>query len=313
MDVTFTKIHGNADSRFIKPAPGIPGLPEGTKQQKWTDTIKVLGPGLSISYRARPDYPTQGQVSAVIAGVEAARTILREAVAQMDQVVFFRRPEGKHFSNIMNYHFGLAADRRNGNLIDNVVDKPFGFSDIGKKDRRWALNLIREGMLSLSFHLNTGVYLIDCDNDNRTIQSGFRKGAAGQVVSPSTRGYVSLGGCAGMDKSMLSAWRNGEIHVAFKLLADGRYSPEHYARVIIHEAAHKYLGVIDVKYAWATTDYANLPFIRCIDNADCYAWAALSLAAGELVHGKHGRDDTRMPAPIEPQAAAVGGGARLQR
>ena len=303
MAITFKKVHGNADSKFIKKADGTQVLPDGTKQEKWTDTIKVLSPGLAISYRARPGYPTDGQLEAVLAAASSARTIMRKAVREMDRVVFFRRPEGKDFSNIMNCHFGLADDRNNGTLVSNIVDKSLSARDIGKKDRRWALNKVREGMLSISFHLNTGMYLIDCDNAARTVKSGAFKGAAGTVSKMTEEGYCTWASWAGLDSGLLSAWRNGEIHVGFKLLHDGGYSPEHYARVIIHEAAHKYLGVTDVKYAHEKTDYRRLAFHRCIDNADSFAWAALSLHAGHLIHGRHSKDSKARTDAIAPQAA----------
>lgn len=80
----------------------------------------------------------------------------------------------------------------------------------------------------------------------------------------------------------------------------------HCARIIIHEAAHKYLGVRDVKYAWDTPDCAGLPFKQCIDNADSHAWAAFSLAWGGLVLGEDGHDSMRRCHPIEPQAVPPG-------
>lgn len=303
MAITFKKIHGSSDSKFIKKADGTQVLPDGTKQEKWTDTIKVLGPGLAISYHARPGYPSDAEVSAVVAAASAARTIMRKALLEMDRVVFFRRPDGADFTNIMNYHFGLATSRNNGTLVGNIVDKPLSLRDVGKKDRRWALNRIREGMLSLSFHLNTGMYLIDCDNAQRTVKSGAFKGAAGTMAGPGEEGYCTWASWAGLDSGLLSSWNNGEIHVGFKLLHDGGYSPEQYARVIIHEAAHKYLGVTDVKYAHQTVDYRNLSFNSCINNADSFAWAALSLHAGNLINGDHSKDATAQLTAIPPQAA----------
>ena len=69
----------------------------------------------------------------------------------------------------------------------NVVDKSFEFRDLGKTDRRWALNKVREGMLSISFHLNTGMYLIDCDNAFRNSKSGV----SGQTSGANEEGYCT--------------------------------------------------------------------------------------------------------------------------
>ena len=298
MGLTINKGASTAESKFIKKADGTQVLPDGTLQEKWTDTKELLSPGLMISYKRRPGYPSTAQKELLLSAASASRRIMLKAVREMDRVVFFRRPEGQAFTNIMNYHFGLAAGRSPGMPSTNVVDKPFGLRDLGATDRRWALNKIREGMLSISFHINTGVYLIDCDNAARTVKSGAFKGAAGTMSGPGEEGYCTWASWAGFDKGLLSSWRNGEIHVAFKNMHDGGYSADLYARVVIHEGAHKYLGVADQKYAHQVADYTALSFMDCINNADSYAWAALSLDAGHLIYGENSHDSTARPAAI---------------
>ena len=299
MGLTFTKGVSTAPSKFIKNVDGSNALPDGTVQKKWTDTKELLSPGLMIGYKHRPGYPSAGQKELLLAAASATRTIMLKAVREMDRVVFFRRPEGQAFTNIMNYHFGLAAAGRAAGLPNtNVVDKPFGMRDIGATDRRWALNKVREGMLSISFHLNTGMYLIDCDNAQRTLQSGFVTGAAGTLVGAGTEGYCTWAGYGGFDTGLLSAWRNGEIHVAFKTMHDAGYSAKHFARVIIHEAAHKYLGVGDENYAHQEAGYTAMGFQTCLNNADSFAWAALSLEAGFLLRGVNSQDNKGYPGNI---------------
>ena len=133
----------------------------------YTNKVKVLSPLLAIAYSdnngARLNYPTKAQTDLLLNGAAAARRIMRTAVNELDRVVYLRRPEGEPFTSIMNFHFGLAASRANPMLKSNVVDKPLSLKAIAEKDRRWVLNKIRMGMLSVSFHLNTGVYLIDVD------------------------------------------------------------------------------------------------------------------------------------------------------
>jgi hypothetical protein len=250
----------------------------------------------------------------LLGAAEAARTIMRKAVREMDRVVFFRRSEGQDFTNIMNFHFGLAAGRPPGLPTSNVVDKPFSDRDIAATDRRWALNKIRERMLSISFHLNTGMYLIDCDNDFRDVKSGgigdsqidrtqTWAGTGGRTMMSMEEGYCTWARCAqpgeltGLEKGLLSAWKNGEIHVAFNAMHECGYSYEAIARVIIHEVAHKYLGVSDRLYAHQG-GYDALNFPACIDNADSFAWAALSLHAGHLIKGIDSHDDVACPLPI---------------
>jgi hypothetical protein len=289
---------------FTKPTAALHKLSPALARERWTNKVSLLSPGVTIGYRDRGPgvlYPDADQRSAIIAGASAARRIMRKAVSEMDRVVFARRNEGQAFTNIMNYHFGLAGNRANIVPKTNVVDKSFAIRDLAACDRRWALNKIREGMLSLSFHINTGVYLIDNDNDFRTLKSGGA-GTSAVTYDPTTgdldsfeEGYLTWAGAAGLDRGLLAGFRNGEIHVAFRLMAD--YGPEHYARVIIHEAAHKFLGVDDKKYAHQG-GYANLSFKECLDNADSFAWAALSLDAGGLMMGTYSTDPTITPGPI---------------
>lgn len=302
---------------FKKPETKASKLDPGTQRQNWTNRKEILSPGLMIAYRDRGAgnvYPTQPVRDRLLGAAEAARTIMRKAVREMDRVVFFRRNEGQAFTNVMNFHFGLAAGRSPGVPASNVVDKSFSARDIGATDRRWALNKIREGMLSISFHLNTGMYLIDCDNDWRDVKSGTAGtsnidrtatgvGTGGRMLMDMEEGYCTWaryaqpGELTGLEKGLLSAWKNGEIHIAFNAMHDCGYSYDAIARVIIHEAAHKYLGVSDRLYAHAG-GYDALSFAACIDNADSFAWAALSLHAGHLIKGTDSHDDVACPLPI---------------
>lgn len=300
-------------------------LEPGTLRQNWTNVKEVLNPGLMIAYRKRPEgtvYPSRAVKDRLIGSAAAARRIMRKALLEMDKVVFFRRKEGLAFTNTMNYHFGLAEGRSPGLPSSNVVDKSFSLRDLGQTDRRWALNKVREGMLSLSFHLNTGMYLIDCDNDFRTLKSGTAgtsnidrdgawQNANGKWMMPMEEGYATWaryaqpGELTGLEKGLLSAWKNGEIHIAFVALHECGYSYQSIARVIIHEAAHKYLGVADqpgTGYAHQA-GYDAMPFTQCIDNADSFAWAALSLSAGHLIRGVDSHDDEPYLLPIPPTGA----------
>lgn len=82
---------------------------------------------------------------------------------------------------------------------------------------------------------------------------------------------------------LLSGFKNGEIHIS---LWDMQvYTPANYARVIIHEAAHKYWAVKDHAYAHQKAEYENLTYEQAIDNADSFAWGAVSLGQGMLNRG----------------------------
>lgn len=294
---------------------------------KHTNRIKVLSPLLTIAYSdlggTRLNYPSAAQKEFLVNAAAEAREIMRLAVREMDRVVFFRRPEGEPFKSVMNYHFGLSAARAVG-LTSNVADKSFAFKDVGANDRRAVLNQIRMGMLSISFHLNTGLYLIDNDNDERTIKGGVGGGAKGstspvnKAVDGSVQGFeegylshphgtalqrrfvkddgsVEMQTVGRPSMGVLSGFRNGEIHASFKYLHSEGYSAAEAARVLIHEAAHKYWAVPDRAYAHQVATYKQLNQNEAIDNADSYAWAALSLHAKGLIWGQYSRNNAVEP------------------
>lgn len=284
---------------------GDSDIEEGVHDVKHTDKIRVLSPGVVVAYSsARGDnYPPQNVRDDIVNAAAVARKIMRAAVAKFDKVVFFRRPEGEPFTSIVNYHFGLDA-ARGGSLDSNVVDAPLSLKSMRENNRRTVLNKIRMGMLSVSFHLNTGVYLVDIDADNRTIHSGRQTGAT-DPRNVLTHGYVSqpkeksvnlfgqkftiLERGTSMQQGLFSGIRNGEIHINFNKMHTGGYTHQAAARVIIHEACHKYWGVDDHKYGWEA-GYDNLSIEELLDNADSYAWAALSIEAGHLIKGTSSRD-----------------------
>lgn len=270
-----------------------------------TNKVKVLSPLLTIAYSdlggTRTNYPTTAQKDLLLEGAAAARRIMRKASRELDRVVFFRRPEGEPFTSIVNYHFGLAANRANGMLDSNVVDKPLGLKAISQKDRRSILNKARMGMLSVSFHLNTGCYLIDIDAGNRTIAGGSAVPA--NFFDDSDEGYVAGGkrnarNLVQPHQGLFSGFKNGEMHVAFAMVQADGYSAEAVARVIIHEAFHKYWASVDHCYARELATYRGLNCEDAVENADSFAWAAVSLDQGALIHGVNSHD-------LHPQVVRV--------
>lgn len=280
---------------------------------KHTDTWSLLSPGVAIAYaKARgANYPSQTVRTRIINSVARARSIMRAAVSKLDKVVFFRRAEGEPFTSIVNYHFGLDGSN-DAELDTNVVDAPLAWNRVRHKDRRTILNKIRMGMLSISFHINTGVYLIDIDAANRTIMGGRVETDQDELdQNVVTHGYVSHPhGKTSLRKGLFSGFYNGEIHINFTKMYDGSYSAENCARVIIHEASHKYWAVNDHSYAWQGGYPENYRIADLLDNADSYAWAALSIKAGHLIKGASSRDDAdagQFPAPPAPALAVAGG------
>jgi hypothetical protein len=178
----------------------------------------------------------------------------------MDRVVIFRRPES-HLTATVNEHFRMGR----------ATETP--------KERARSLNKIRAGMLTLSANLNTGMYLIDVDSDNRPPDSD-----GDDFVG--TRGYVSNYG----------AKERGPIHLDFGL-AGQSYSARGLARIIIHEASHRFQYTRDVAYNYNRAVFENMSVDEALANADSWAYTAVSIesksvesSATMVRDGHHGQD-----------------------
>ena len=84
----------------------------------------------------------------------------------------------------------------------------------------------------------------------------------------------------------------GNVFVRFELL--GSRSVDFLARVIVHEATHKFAHTVDIAYA-RQSEYSKMPDYRAAENADSYAFAAISLLKKQLI--KHD-DLQREPAAV---------------
>jgi diadenosine tetraphosphate (Ap4A) HIT family hydrolase len=263
----------------------------------FTDHMEVLSPQLVIGYKKYPaaaNYPSDAMKASAQEATRLAARIMRKVNDEFAGILMLRRKESALMQQVLATHFHLiAGDTAGGMLKDNVVNKKFSAHAVFEKDRRWVLERIRQNMLSLSFHLNTGVYLIDTDPHRRDIETGQVKAPVPVGTAITTEAYVSptktkfdpntwrVTG-AKFYSDTHSGFRNGEIHVSLELLKD--YSALSYARIIIHEATHKYFNTEDEAYAHQGT-YAGLSLVETLNNADSYAWAAVSLYAGAVKMG----------------------------
>jgi hypothetical protein len=256
----------------------------------YTDRMEFLSPGVLIGYKepaAGVTYPSDAMKGSIVAAANRARRIMRKANDEFASVIFLRKKESPLFQQVMDTHFGLiAGDTSGGYLTDNVVNKKISAKALSEKDRRWVLEKIRRGMLSLSFHINTGVYLIDIDADNRDLKGN-------KVVAPGTIGALGYvypektstdpntwrTTSARWGGGITCGFRHGEIHVSFKKHLT--YSAISFAQTIIHEATHKYLNTEDHAYA-DDPNYFTLSLDKTMENADSYAWAAVSLYCGSV-------------------------------
>ena len=276
---------------FKKPTAALhmPRLTGG--KTRYTDTMSPIGLGVTIAYKSRgpgTDYPTRGQKANLLEAAKRARTMVRVANDELAKVTILRKDEPAWFTDTLDTHFGLIeGDDSGGWLSENRKNRRFAFKRIFKKDRRWVINKIRENMLSLSFHLNTGLYLIDQDAANRDIVGG--RAAAADEFEVGDEAYVMVNHKKA--HKHLCGFRNGEIHIDFEYLQT--YSVNSVARIIIHEAAHKYLGASDYDGdGYAHSDvYQTLSLKQCLDNADSHAWTAVSLYSQAVKMGDPNSSD----------------------
>ena len=275
---------------FTKPSVFFGAPRMGTGNERHTDTMEFLSVGVLIAYKARPagDYPTAAMKHAVNAAAIQARNIVRIANDELAKVCLLRFPESQVLKDTIQKHYGLSTnplDTAGHFLQNNVVDKPFELMAVFDHDRRWVLNRIRGMMLTLSAHLNTGVYLIDQDTATRNVFDGQHQ-VVGHAPYSGWVGYVHPR--AGRDA--VCGFRNGEIHVDFTSMLG--FSLNTNACIIIHEAAHKYLGILGDVYGNDPTYPPGLQLADgSLENADSLAWTAISLATGAVRMQQHDGPD----------------------
>ena len=248
------------------------------KQEAHLDTREVIGAGLVIKYHSdrKPNVSTKNRLSK---SASISCSVMRSAVWQIDKIVLFGRDEPDWMTPILDKHFCLHKD----NTLTSVLD---GKKLKNAKQRRKFLAEVRKPMLSTSFHLNTGMYLLDVDAKHRMTVGDFHIDNMGdgwseldsenkKVVSRNIEGYVQ--GREGW-KEKAGASSSGSIHVGFSLFDEFAYTPEQMARIIIHEATHKFCKTADVKYCW-DANYDQQSPQQMKNNADSLAYAAMSIAA----------------------------------
>ncbi len=284
---------------FTKPSVAL-GLPRmGAGNERHTDTNSLLSAGVLIAYKARAGYPTLQMKDKINRAAVQARNIVRIANDALARVVMLRGEESALFTATMARHYSLTAGNLGGTLAvpflkDNIVNKPFSLAALTDIDRRWVLNRIREDMLSISFHLNTGVYLIDIDDGVRNVEDGQRM-PLNQIDNDGTVGYVQRR--TGTAAASICGFRNGEIHISFAEFLN--YSLNSCACTIIHEACHKYLSFRGDVYGFYAdyppplTDPRSSPAgTACsLRNCDSLAWTAVSLATGAVRMDQNDSDD----------------------
>jgi hypothetical protein len=253
---------------------------------------ELLSARLLVKYfdKRPPDADTKKKL--IVASGVACNVMLRTVWA-IDKVCLFHTDESKVTTEVLDKHFCF----QNRTKVLSTRDSKQKL--VNAKDRRKWLGEIRKNMLSISFHLNTGMYLLDTDAGFRTIvgdneidamdQAWSEEevyDASGNVVAdpsdptqPLMQSKTNVAGKRVLSKN-IEAYANtgtsGPVHVSFELAKT--YSPVQFARLIIHEASHTYCGTSDVRYAHASDYYTQKPE-DMMWNADSYGYAACSIAA----------------------------------
>ncbi|MDM0044960.1 hypothetical protein QTH91_10725 [Variovorax dokdonensis] len=252
------------------------------KQSDHLDTRAVIAAGLVIKYHSdRP--PGMSTKTRLCKSASISRSAMRSTVWQIDKIVLFGADEPDWMVPILDRHFCLNRDN---SLSSELSGKKLK----NAKARRKYLADVRTAMLSTSFHLNTGMYLLDVDAKHRMSVGDFHidnmgagwaelDDAGKKVVSRNIEGYVQ--GRTGL-KEKFGVSSSGGIHVGFSLFDEFGYSPEMMARIIIHEATHKFCKTADVKYCWdANYDHQTPQAMK--NNADSLAYAAMSISAKKVL------------------------------
>lgn len=205
--------------------------------------------GLRIKYHEdRP--PTRAQETRLQGGLDAAKAALKACYPKLAKA---RRPgrfgsEEDHTTQVLSRYF----------KIDPRAD-----------GRKRDIEMIRHRVAVLSFNILSGwMYLLDVDGDHRPVDEGDDSWAG-------TEGYVSG------DFKVPLFYKSKAIHISFKCALT--YSRLALARVIIHEATHRYLGTEDHAYIYETAKWDSMTKRQAIDNADSIAYAVLSLTTGRIL------------------------------
>ena len=87
------------------------------------------------------------------------------------------------------------------------------------------------------------------------------------------------------------------------------YPPFQLARIIVHEATHKFAGTSDHAYTYEENDYEDLTMQERVFNADSYAYVIISIALNKLIKNEnelfqvvpqdYQRTPKKVPSPIK--------------
>jgi len=270
--------------------------------------LKVPQYDATLKYRStRP--PNEAMVKRLCESLDLAREIVEDACANLayaladptdhpriqkasgDTCIPDNLEAGKEAAR---YHFKLEA-LRSSEARKEVLTKIFQI--MAETDE--GLN----GAVTLSDSLNYYTW-------NDYAQGGGRLTAPGKsragTEGESEEGHVKVSrkfipkSLYGTPEEFVEGARS--IHIEFSLAAV--YPPFQLARIIVHEASHKFAGTRDHAYTYEEDDYEDLTFQERVFNADSYAYVITSIALNELIKNENQlfqvvrQDDQRTPKKV---------------
>ena len=263
------------------------------KLGKHLNKRELLSARLLVKYfdKRPPDAATKKKL--IIASGVACNVMLRTVWA-IDKVCLFRTDESKVTTEVLDKHFCFQ------NRTSVVSTRDSKQKLVNAKNRRKWLGEIRENMLSISFHLNTGMYLLDTDAGFRTIVGDNEIDALDQSWSEEEV-YDALRKSRGrpgrsyqaLDAAQDQCGRQTGAQQIYRSLCEHQYvrprsmflstwrrltRPCNSRGSSYTRLPYTFCGTRDVRYAHASDYYTQRPE-DMMWNADSYAYAACSIAA----------------------------------
>ena len=255
------------------------GLCALSGKAKGKNTGAVVRPSVVLKYDSY-SYRAEEKVNEVAPRIEACVNLARKIASKL-----YHRVNDPHESvdAILKYHFGFERKIEQTVSLVQLKDSVALDRVIG------GFQAIHKGILG---RICIADNELDRFRDRKVVASGYvvpklKEKYTGKLISP----YKTFGTWPIEGKDEEVVW--GSIHVDFGLFT-GRPNPNspkpksdlELARLIIHEASHKFLFTDDHAYCHEEEKYIGLSNDLKLKNADSYAYAAISLYRGKLITHK---------------------------
>jgi hypothetical protein len=223
---------------------------------------------------ASPVAPSAGAVSAARAGHDFSRVrVHADSPADTLRVMRQAKPVETKFSGCpagqATQIDGAVADARSAlNAAASVVAGAYG--------RPGSVSAVNRQLLLTHFHTTDRDDMRSLLGTYTRVSRAFDAGLKFQCET--TCDKTATGVVCGYAYNTMLFGGRGPIHICFDPAGCDFTTTAaiNRAALVIHEAAHRHAGVDDKVYQW-DPKYANLSASEAMDNADSYAWFAVSV------------------------------------